>query len=115
MSKHSNAIKVDKFLFLSEISKINRLNPHFSQNAPPPSSEAYETAKALEKDTLEHGPSLTWSKGGLRSDMERLERAAEIEAEHESRRARILRRTPVNPLRPTKTYAEDIDYVYAGG
>lgn len=74
--------------------------------------EAYDAAKALEKDALEHGSPFTWSKGESLSDMEHPERVAEIEAEYEIRRARIRKSIPINPLRPVKACPEDIDDVY---
>lgn len=74
--------------------------------------QAYEAAKALEKDALEHGSPFTWSKGESLSDLERPERAAQIEAEFEARRARMRKRIPVNPLRPVTTCPVDIDDVY---
>nr|WP_315463247.1 phosphoadenosine phosphosulfate reductase family protein [uncultured Rhodoferax sp.] len=74
--------------------------------------EAYEAAKALEKDALEHGSPFTWSKGESLSDMEDPARVAEIEAEYATRRARIRKSIPINPLRPVKACPEDIDDVY---
>ncbi|WP_337882565.1 phosphoadenosine phosphosulfate reductase family protein [Chromobacterium haemolyticum] len=74
--------------------------------------EAYEAAKALEKDALEHGSPFTWSKGESLSEMEQPERLAEIEAEYEIRRARMRKSIPINPLRPVKTSPDDIDDVY---
>ncbi|CAB3790986.1 phosphoadenosine phosphosulfate reductase family protein [Paraburkholderia fynbosensis] len=74
--------------------------------------QAYEEAKALEKDALEHGAPFTWSKGESLVDMEQPERVAEIEAEYEIRRARMRKSIPINPLRPVKACPEDIDDVY---
>lgn len=74
--------------------------------------EAYEAAKALEKDALEHGSPFTWSKGESLRDMEQPERVAEIEAEYEVRHARMRKAIPINPLRPVKACPEDIDDVY---
>lgn len=74
--------------------------------------EAYEAAKALEKDALEHGSPFTWSKGESLSVMENPSRIAEIKAEYERRRARALKSTPINPLRPMKRSPEDIDDIY---
>lgn len=74
--------------------------------------EAYDAAKALEKDALAHGSPFTWSKGESLSDLEHPERIAEIKAEYENRRERMRKRIPVNPLRPVKTCPEDIDDVY---
>lgn len=74
--------------------------------------EAYEAAKALEKDALEHGSPFTWSKGESLADMEQPERVAEIEAEYEIRRVRMRKAIPINPLRPARGCPEDIDDVY---
>ena len=74
--------------------------------------DAYEAAKALEKDALEHGSPFTWSKGESLSDMERPERIAEIQAEYGTRRARMLKSIPINPLRPVKACPDDIDDIY---
>lgn len=74
--------------------------------------QAYEEAKALEKDALEHGAPFTWSKGESLVDMEQPARVAEIEAEYEIRRARMRKSIPINPLRPVKACPEDIDDVY---
>ncbi|RMS26326.1 phosphoadenosine phosphosulfate reductase family protein [Pseudomonas syringae] len=74
--------------------------------------EAFIAAKNLEKDALEHGSPFTWSKGESLSDIEQPERVAQIEAEYETRRARLRKNLPVNPLRPVKASPEDIDDVY---
>lgn len=74
--------------------------------------DAFENAKKLEKDALEHGSPFTWSKGESLIELERPERIREIKAEYEARRARLKRRTPVNPLRPIKESPEDIDDIY---
>lgn len=74
--------------------------------------EAYERAKNLEKDALEHGSPFTWSKGESLVDMEKPERIAAIKAEYEVRKERLLRRIPINPLRPVTACPEDIDDVY---
>jgi hypothetical protein len=74
--------------------------------------EAYEKAKELEKDALEHGSPFTWSKGESLWDMEKPERIAEIKAEYEVRRARQRKTIPINPLRPANEHPENIDDVY---
>lgn len=74
--------------------------------------EAFEAAKALEKDALDHGSPFTWSKGESLGELEQPERMAAIEAEYEIRRARMRKSIPINPLRPVKTSPEDIDDVY---
>jgi hypothetical protein len=74
--------------------------------------EAYEAAKVLEKDALEHGSPFTWSKGESLLDMENPSRVAEIKGEYEIRRVRLRKSIPINPLRPMKARPEDIDDVY---
>lgn len=74
--------------------------------------EAFEAAKALEKDALDHGSPFTWSKGESLGELEQPERMAVIEAEYEIRRARMRKSIPINPLRPVKACPEDIDDVY---
>ncbi|TFW17701.1 phosphoadenosine phosphosulfate reductase domain-containing protein [Duganella callida] len=74
--------------------------------------EAFEAAKDLEKDALEHGSPFTWSQGESLVEMERPERVAEIEAEYEIRRVRLRKSIPINPLRPAKACPEDVDDVY---
>lgn len=74
--------------------------------------EAFEAAKALEKDALDHGSPFTWSKGESLGELEQPERMAAIEAEYEIRRARMRKSIPINPLRPVKACPEDIDDVY---
>ena len=74
--------------------------------------EAFEAAKALEKDALEHGSPFTWSKGESLSELEQPVRIVEIMAEYEVRRARLRKSIPINPLRPVKAFPVDIDDVY---
>ncbi|MES2260558.1 MAG: phosphoadenosine phosphosulfate reductase family protein [Pseudomonadota bacterium] len=74
--------------------------------------KAYEAAKDLEKDALDHGSPFTWSKGESLSDMEQPERVAAIQKEYDIRRARIRKAIPINPLRPAKAYPDDIDDIY---
>jgi len=74
--------------------------------------DAYEAAKALEKDALMHGSPFTWSKGESLGDMERPERVAAIKAEYDIRRVRMRKSIPINPLRPMKANPEDIDDIY---
>ena len=49
--------------------------------------EAFEEAKRYEKTALEHGSPFTWSDRESLSELERPERAAEIEADYEVRLA----------------------------
>lgn len=74
--------------------------------------DAFQAAKDLEKDALEHGSPFTWSQGESLIELEQPERVAAIQAEYEVRRARLRKSIPINPLRPVKTCPEEIDEVY---
>ena len=74
--------------------------------------EAFEEAKALEKDALDHGSPFTWSSGESLAELEQPERVAQIVDDFEVRRARIRASIPINPLRPVQPCPEDIDDVY---
>lgn len=71
--------------------------------------DAFDAAKALEKDALEHGSPFTWSKGESLSELEKPERAAQIRLDFEARRARLKSKIPVNPLRPITDRPENLD------
>ena len=72
--------------------------------------DAFEEAKALEKDALEHGSPFTWSAGESLTDLEQPERIAQITADFENRKSRSRANVPVNPLRPIDIV--NIDEVY---
>lgn len=72
--------------------------------------EAFEEAKAYEKNALDHGSPFTWSQGESLSELEKPERIIQIFKDYEERKARISLKKPVNPLRPI--VAEDIDDIY---
>lgn len=72
--------------------------------------EAFEEAKAYEKNALDHGSPFTWSQGESLSELEKPERIIQIFKDYEERKARISSKKPVNPLRPVVT--EDIDDIY---
>lgn len=74
--------------------------------------EAFEEAKALEKDALDHGSPFTWSSGESLTELEQPERVAQIVDDFEVRRARIRASIPINPLRPVRACVEDVDDVY---
>ncbi|MCI4188376.1 phosphoadenosine phosphosulfate reductase family protein [Dickeya dianthicola] len=74
--------------------------------------EAFEAAKALEKDSLEHGSPFTWSKGESLTQLEQTERMQQIKKEYEIRRERMRRSIPINVLRPVSETPEDIDDIY---
>lgn len=68
--------------------------------------QAFEEAKAYEKDALEHGSPFTWSQGESLDELTRPERIARIKEDYEKRLARMKRRQQLNPLRQE---SEDID------
>lgn len=74
--------------------------------------EAFEDAKAMEKNALEHGSPFTWSSGESLIELEQPERVAQIIEDYERRRERIRASIPINPLRPVRACPEDIDDVY---
>ncbi|WP_422402997.1 phosphoadenosine phosphosulfate reductase family protein [Pseudomonas sp. GZD-209] len=73
--------------------------------------EAFEEAKSLEKDALEHGSPFTWSAGESLSELEKPERCKQIIEDYEARKHRARQRIPINPLR-TRIDAEDLDDIY---
>ncbi len=74
--------------------------------------EAFEDAKAMEKNALDHGSPFTWSSGESLTELEQPERMAQIIEDFERRRERIRASIPINPLRPIRACPEDIDDVY---
>ena len=73
--------------------------------------EAFEEAKAYEKDAVDHGSPFTWSQGESLEELEQPQRIAQIMAEHEHRLSRLLSKTQTNPLRPNREPL-DIDDLY---
>ena len=73
--------------------------------------EAFEEAKAYEKNAVEHGSPFTWSQGESLEDLETPERIKQIKDEHERRLARMQAKTQANPLRPDIELL-DIDDLY---
>ena len=73
--------------------------------------EAFEEAKAYEKDAVEHGSPFTWSQGESLVKLEQPERIEQIRSEHARRVDRARARTQSNPLRPDKEPL-DIDDLY---
>ncbi|HAK8509355.1 TPA: phosphoadenosine phosphosulfate reductase family protein [Salmonella enterica] len=74
--------------------------------------EAFDAAKALEKDSLEHGSPFTWSKGESLSELEKPERIAQIKNDYELRLRRERKRRLVNPLRPNDVCIDIDDLFY---
>ena len=73
--------------------------------------EAFEEAKAYEKDAVEHGSPFTWSQGESLEELEQPERVAQIRADHADRLARMRAKVQPNPLRPDSEPL-DIDDLY---
>ena len=73
--------------------------------------EAYEEAKAYEKDAVEQGSPFTWSQGESLADLEKPERVAQIRQDHAQRLQRLKSKVQPNPLRPDQDPL-DIDDLY---
>ena len=61
--------------------------------------EAFEEAKAYEKNAVEHGSPFTWCQGESLEELEQPERVEKIRQDHELRVVRMKSKTVVNPLR----------------
>ncbi len=73
--------------------------------------DAFESAKFLEKNALEHGSPFTWSEGESLDDLAKPKRVAEIKADHQKRLDRAKAKQIIDPLRPDNTLI-DIDDLY---
>ena len=73
--------------------------------------EAFEEAKAYEKNAVEHGSPFTWCQGESLKELEQPERVEKIRLEHEQRIVRMRSKSVVNPLRPDAEPL-DIDDLY---
>jgi hypothetical protein len=73
--------------------------------------DAFEDAKAYEKNAVEHGSPFTWSQGESLEEMARPERIVQIRLDHERRLDRLKSRIKPNPLRATPEMM-DIDDIY---
>lgn len=62
--------------------------------------EAFEAAKAYEKNAVDHGSPFTWSQGESLEELAKPKRVAAIREEHERRLARMQDKVQRNPLRP---------------
>ena len=71
--------------------------------------EAFEEAKAYEKDALEHGSPFTWSQGEALVELAHPERIKKIREDHAARVARVHTRSAQNPLHRLKTNVFDED------
>lgn len=74
--------------------------------------EAFEDAKAYEKNALEHGSPFTWTHGEPLTDLEKPARVAQIVTDFEIRKQRELARRRPNPLRVVPNAPIDIDDLY---
>lgn len=73
--------------------------------------EAFEEAKAYEKNAVASGSPFTWSQGESLEDLEKPARIKQINIEHQERVARMRSKIPPNPLRPDNEPL-DIDDLY---
>ena len=73
--------------------------------------EAFEEAKAYEKNSVEHGSPFTWSQGESLDELERPERVEQIRQDHEQRLLRMRSKIQPNPLR-SDNEPLDIDDLY---
>ena len=68
--------------------------------------EAFEEAKAYEKNSVEHGSPFTWCQGESLDELVKPERIVEIKKDYLNRVKRMQAKLQLNPLRPN---AEPID------
>lgn len=73
--------------------------------------EAFEEAKAYEKNAIEHGSPFTWSQGESLDQLSKPERVLQIKEEHELRLAKQKSKSQPNPLR-SDSEPLDIDDLY---
>ncbi len=73
--------------------------------------EAFEAAKAYEKNAIEHGSPFTWCEKESLDELVKPERVEEIKRDHDARVARAISRRQSNPLRD-EDEAVDIDELY---
>jgi 3'-phosphoadenosine 5'-phosphosulfate sulfotransferase (PAPS reductase)/FAD synthetase len=73
--------------------------------------EAFEEARAYEKNAVEHGSPFTWSQGESLEELAQPERIEQIRQDHATRMARIRSKIQPNPLRPDNEPL-DIDDLY---
>ncbi|MCU7860982.1 MAG: hypothetical protein KZQ86_14385, partial [Candidatus Thiodiazotropha sp. (ex Lucinoma kastoroae)] len=73
--------------------------------------EAFEEAKAYEKNAVDHGSPFTWSQGESLNELSQPERIEQIKRDHEQRIARLKAKVQPNPLR-SNSEPLDIDDLY---
>ena len=74
--------------------------------------EAFEEAKAYEKNAVENGSPFTWTEGESLVELEQPERIEQIKRDHEQRLEKAKQRRAKNPLRPEDDEDIDIDEIY---
>lgn len=73
--------------------------------------EAFEEAKAYEKNAVDHGSPFTWSQGESLNELARPERIEQIKRDHDQRLVRLKSKVQKNPLR-SDSEPLDIDDLY---
>ncbi len=73
--------------------------------------DAFEEAKAYEKNAVEHGSPFTWSQGESLEQLSQPDRVEQIREDHARRVARLRERQPINPLR-AEPEPIDLDVLY---
>lgn len=73
--------------------------------------DAFEEAKAYEKNAVDHGSPFTWCQGESLEELAKPERIEQIKREHEKRVSRMKANYQPNPLRPDEE-PMDIDDLY---
>ena len=73
--------------------------------------EAFENAKSLEKNAMDHGSPFTWSENESLEELSKPERIAEIKADHQRKLEAQKRKRKINPLRPDEGLI-DFDELY---
>ena len=71
--------------------------------------DAFEDAKAYEKNARDHGSPFTWSRGESLEELEQPNRIAQIESDYEARRQRLLSRRKRNPLATLESGGDSVD------
>ena len=73
--------------------------------------EAFENAKSLEKNAMDHGSPFTWSENESLEELSKPERIAEIKADHQRKIEAQKKKRKINPLRPDEGLI-DFDELY---
>lgn len=73
--------------------------------------DAFEDAKAYEKNAIDHGSPFTWSQGESLEELAHPDRVAQIRADHQRRLERLRSRVKPNPLHENPEMM-DVDDIY---